>query len=416
MSKHRRSLRRALVAVVVASIGGLVAASSLATVVGTASAAPLPPLFTSPVDGATTVSTTIPVTGAIAATGDDIEITVFANGIPVPSCPTMLLDYTQDQFSCDVVVPGPGVYAITASAIDPNNPQGGSTAALDPPTVTVGTTDPARLSYSESGTVWNTVTPQLSGTGPAFGSVSVEILAGEGSNTYCTVPQVPASGAWTCTPSVVPFWTWGDVEFRAYGEDVTGTPTADDQIVGEVVPPTPTSQIELGPASISFSAQGSSDTFFQTRLYEAILNGEGSSFIERDTCGATGEPPTISCTVAGLTPGVWNLYTVQDFEERYFDGIDEYVRIPSSPTGFGATVLGDRSVRFSGQGIAGFRAIVRDAAQNSVCSVIVASNGTWQCTVALPVGTASYRSLQQSVGFDTLDFAVTSDTDRKSVV
>lgn len=395
-------------AVAAAFLVAVVAVSGLATAVSTASAAPLPPLFTSPLDGATTVSTTIPVSVAIAASGDDIEITVFANGSPVPSCPATVLDYTQDTFSCDVVVPGPGVYDLTASAINPNDAAGGSTEALDPPTVTVGGTDGALLGYSESGTVWNSVTPELSGTGPAFGQVEVELLAGEGSWTYCVVPQVPASGEWTCTAANAPGWTWGDVDLRAYGTDVTGNPTADDQIVGEFVPPAPTSQIVLGPASITFSAQGARDSFFQMRLYEVTLNGEGSSFIERATCDPEGSPPTVSCALTGLAPGVWNLYTVQDFEERYFEGLDEYVRIPSSPTGFGATVLDDRSVRFSGQGVPGFRVSVRDG-EGDVCSVIVGSNSRWQCTVNPAVGTASYRSVQQSVGFDTNDFEVFSD-------
>ena len=303
----------------------------------------------------------------------------------------------------------PGKYELTATSIETFDVDQIPSPDSNAVTVIVGTTDAALLGYPESGTVWNSLAPQLSGTGPALGEVEVEILFGEGSATYCIVPEVPASGAWSCTPSAVPSWTWGVIELRAYGLDVTGNPTADDQIVGEFVPPVPTTEIVLGPASASLTAQGTPDTWFQTRVYEAILNGEGSSFTLRETCDSAGDPPVIECSVSGLTPGIWNFYTNQDFEETYLETIDEYVLIPSTPTGFAATVLADRSVRFSGQGEPGFRAIVRDTAQNSVCSTIITGGGAWQCTVTRPVGTASYRSLQQSIGFDTLDYSVSSD-------
>lgn len=387
----------------------VVMAASLVAGATVANAAPGAPTITSPVTDATFTATTISVSGSLADFVDQ-EITVWVDddGFVTNGC-VVAVDYTADTFVCDVTVPGPGKYELTATSIETFDVDQVPSPDSNAVTVIVGNTNPALLGYSESGTVWNSVTPQLSGTGPALGEVEIEILAGEGSATYCIVSEVSASGAWSCTPSAVPSWTWGAVEFRAYGLDVTGNPTADDQIVGEFVPPAPTSEIVLGPASASLTAQGASDTWFQTRVYEAILNGEGSSFTLSETCDAAGDPPVIECSVTGLTPGIWSFYTNQDFDETYLETIDEYVLIPSTPTAFAATVLADRSVRFSGQGEPGFRAIVRDAAQNSVCSTIVPAGGAWQCTVTRPVGTASYRSLQQSVGFDTLDYFVSSD-------
>lgn len=402
----RRGLRST---VVVSTIAALVGGALLVAV--PAAAVPDAPTITSPAGSADTVGPDYTVSGDLAVpAGYDYVRVQWRQGATVVDECFQSLGPGDTTFSCTIAVPPPGVYTVVAQHSDsaepgPNDWSADSNAV----TIRVGGIAPALLSYPESGTVWPTTLPQLSGTGPALGSVVVEIIAGEGGGTYCVVDPIPASGQWTCTPSITPNWSWGEAEFRAYGYDITAASTGDDTIYGELIPPPPTSEIVLGPASISFTAEGSAGTFFVMRVFEAILNGEGSSFTFRETCASSGTPPTISCTLTGLTPGVWNLYTEQDANETYFSGIDEFVRIPSAPTNFRATVLDDRSVRFAGNGVAGFRAIVRDAAQNTVCSVIVSSTGSWQCTVALSVGTGSYRSLQQSVGFDTNDFGVSSD-------
>ncbi len=388
----------------------VVAGASLLAGVAVANAAPGAPTITSPVTGSAFTTNTITVSGTLADFTDQ-EVTVTLDGAPAEGCIEVPAPYFNPSFTCDITVPGPGTYELRATtfdlwALDPDDATSEPSNAV---TFVVGNSNPALLGYPESGTAWNTLTPQLSGSGPALGEVEVEILAGEGSATYCVVAEVPASGSWSCTPSIAPNWSWGEVEFRAYGLDVTGNPTADDQIVGELVPPPPTTEIVPGPARASFSAQGTSDTFLETRVFEAVLNGEGSSFTLREVCSAEGDPPAVECSLTGLAPGVWNFYTNQDFNETYFSTIDEFIRIPSAPTGFDATLLADRSVRFSGQGEPGFRAIVRGVGGNSVCSAIVGAGGTWQCTATPPAGTSSFRSLQQSVGFDTNDFEVSSD-------
>ncbi|MFN4002281.1 hypothetical protein [Microcella sp.] len=405
MSLSRRSPRRPWAAALAALA---IVASSFAVGATAANAAPGAPSITTPVDGFETVATTFTVSGDLADSIDQV-VTVSArvNGVLSTTC-SVSVAYFDTTYSCDITVAGPGRYVLTATSYDAFDAEQVSSPVSNAVTVTVGGTAPALLGYSESGTAWSSVSPALSGTGPAFGTVEVEILASEGSTTYCVV-EVPASGQWSCSPTGNPFWTWGDVEFRAYGYDVTGASTADDQIVGEFVPPAPTSGLTLGPARVSFTAQGSPDTFFETRVYRAVLNGEGSSFTLREECSAEGQPPVIECSVTGLPAGIWNFYTVQDFEERYVSTLDEYVRIPSTPTGFAATVLTDQQVRFSGEGQPGFRAIVRDADGGGVCSATVGQSGAWQCVVALPVGTQSFRALQQSVGFDTADFFVSSD-------
>ena len=386
----------------------LVAASAVAGV-SAANAAPGAPTIDTPVNGFRTVATTISVSGSVPDSLDQVvTVTARQGGVAVETC-TAALAYFDTGYSCDLTVPSVGQYELTATSYDTADPALEQSPVSNAVTVLVGNTAPALLGYSESGTVWTTTTPTLSGTGPALGSVSVELIAGEGGGTYCTVDPIPASGSWTCTPTITPNWTWGEVEFRAYGYDVTGASTVDDQIIGDFVPPVPTTAISLGPASVTFSAQGVEDTFFIMRVYEVVLAGEGSSFTQTDTCFSNGAPPTISCTLTGLAPGVWNLYTSQDFNETYFTTVNEFVRIPVAPTSFAGVVLDDRSVRFSGQGTPGFRAIVSDGTPNAVCSAIVASNGRWQCTATPATGTANYRSMQQSVGFDSNDFEVGSD-------
>jgi hypothetical protein len=405
VSLSRRSSRRTWAAALAAIA---IVVSSLAVGATAANAAPGAPSITSPVDGFETVATTFTVSGDLADSLDQVvTVTARVNGALSTTC-SVPVAYFDTTYSCDITVAGPGRYELTATSYDAFDAEQIPSPVSNAVTVTVGGTAPALLGYSESGTAWSSVSPALSGTGPAFGTVEVEILASEGSTTYCVV-EVPVSGQWSCSPTGNPFWTWGDVEFRAYGYDVTGASTADDQIVGEFVPPAPTSGLTLGPARVSFTAQGSPDTFFQTRVYRAVLNGEGSSFTLREECSAEGQPPVIECSVTGLPAGIWNFYTVQDFDERYFSNLDEYVRIPSTPTDFAATVLADQQVRFSGEGQPGFRAIVRDADGGGVCSATVSQSGAWQCVVSLPVGTQSFRALQQSVGFDTADFFVSSD-------
>ncbi|WP_439565453.1 hypothetical protein [Microcella sp.] len=110
--------------------------------------------------------------------------------------------------------------------------------------------------------------------------------------------------------------------------------------------------------------------------------------------------PVETCTYSGLTPGIWNFYSTQvdvGFESPFRD---DYVMIPAAPGPLSARIASDRSVVFSGTGTPGYRVIVRGTGGgNDVCSGVVGGGGNWQCTATPPVGTASYRAVQQSVGF-----------------
>jgi hypothetical protein len=413
---NTRALPRPVGRLAAAGLAVALVASSLALGVSAAQAAPGAPSITSPADGFETVDTTIVVSGELADSLDQVvEVVARIDGAYSAGCST-LVAYFDTTFSCSLTVAAAGEYEVTATAVDAADPDQVPSPVSNTVTVRVGTSDPVEITnYTSFSNEWGDRTVTIAGTGPRLGSVDIEVVhypPGEGEQTdpFCTDPAVDLSGEWSCTGTSP---SWGYVYFVAYGTTIDGQETTpgsyDDEIGGDVIPPAPTTTIGLGPASITYSAQGAADNFLIMRLYEAELNGEGSSFTQRDTCTSAGQPPTISCTFSGLTPGVWNLYTNQDYAESYFANVDEFVMIPTAPTGFAATVLEDRSVRFSGQGTPGYRAIVRDSAQNTVCSVFVAANGQWRCTATPPAGTANYRSVQQSVGFDSNDFEVSSD-------
>ncbi len=395
-------------AVVASAAIVVVTAAAFAAGTTIAGAAPTAPIITSPVSNAPFTTTTISVSGDVQVNTDQtVTVWVGANTV---GC-TVVVPYFDSTFTCDVTLPGPGVYTLTASSVDIFDPAPSPRSA--PVTVRVGTTAPALMSFPESGNEWTTLTPVISGTGPALGQVVVEILFSEGSTTYCTVAEVPASGSWSCSPPSASGWSWTELaEFRAYGTDLTGTPTGDDTIIGDIRPGPPQTTITLGPASVGFTATGPINVDLFTEFLDVVvLNGEGSDFDLVEVCNPDPDanPPVVSCSQTGLAPGVWFFATYQQAAEVFGANVFEFVRIPTAPTGFSADVLADRSVRFSGDGVPGDRAIVRASGGSDLCSVIVPPNGSWRCTVALPAGTASYRAVQQSVGFDSNDFAVPSD-------
>ncbi len=400
---------------VVGVVGSLVSAS-LAAGVSAAHAAPAAPTITSPASEYETVDTTIVVTGSVADSLEQVvEVVARIDGVVSAGCSTFLTS-VESSFSCPITVSGAGEYVLTATSVDTADPDQIPSPVSNAVTVRVGTTDQVEITnYTSFSNAWGDRTVTLSGTGPRLGSVDIEVVhyppgGGEQTDPFCTDPEVGVDGQWSCTGTSP---SWGYVYFVAYGTSIEGQATApgsyDDEIGGDIEPPVPTTAIVLGPASVSFTAQGAAENFLIMELFEVVLNGEGSSFTQRDTCMANGQPPLISCTLSGLTPGVWNLSTTQDYNESYFRNVEEYVRIPTIPTQFSASVLDDRSVRFSGQGTPGFRAIVRDVALTTVCSATVATDGRWQCTATPPPGSAGYQSMQQSVGFDTNDFEVSSD-------
>jgi hypothetical protein len=387
-----------------------VTAAAFAAGTTIAGAAPTAPVITSPLNGSAGTATTITVEGDVQVNTDQ-TVTVLVNGDPTLGC-TVPVAYTDPaEFMCDVTVPGPGTYVLTATSVDTFDPN--PSPPSDPITVLVGgTTFPGITSFAPD-EILNTLTPVIGGVGPALGTLTVDVSyetdSGSVTSSYCPAFVVPASGNWVCNPpSSIP-WTWGLVTFTVAGERVDGSPSGAIAQSAELVPGPPQTTLSLGPASVGFTATGSLNVDLFTEVFTVMLAGEGSSFDLYQTCSSVGSPPVVSCSLTGLPPGTYNFFTLQEAVEVYSDSVSEFVRIPSPPTNFSATVLADRSVRFSGTGLPGARAIVRTSGGSDVCTVIVPASSNWRCTVNLPPGAASYQALQQSVGFDSNDFAVPSD-------
>lgn len=407
MSDLRSPFRR----VVAVGAIGLFAAAALAAGVSSASAAPAAPTITSPITDFATVSTTVPVSGTLDNfTDQDVTVRARLDGAVVATC-VESVPYFQDTFSCDLTVPGPGKYEITATTVDlwEVDPAEATSGPSNAVTVVVGSTTQVEFTnYIDFSNVWTTQSPTLAGIGPALGSVLIEMAynpgdgSGEQTVTYCTISEVAASGDWSCSGPPRP--SWGYTYFIAYGTDVTGAPTAagyDDEIGGDIVPPPPTTTLTLGPASISINAQGAADTWLQTELYDVQVF-EGDEYVYGSpvaTCDADGDPPALTCSFTGLAPGIWNVYTTQDLGESLVSSADDYVLIPSTPAAFTASVNPDRTVTFSGTGTPGYTVSVLGSGSNTVCAVTLGGGTNWQCSATLPVGTAQYRAVQQSAGF-----------------
>lgn len=187
-----------------------IAAGSLIAGVSVANAVPGAPTIGTPADGFATISTLIPVTGLAAdAGGFDQIVTVTATrgGVPEASCTSYVL-YTDTSFGCDITVPSVGSYELVATSTEVSG-DGVASAPSNAVTVVVGTDAQVTVtSHPEFDNEWPSLTPTLSGVGPALGRVSVFVYplgTPPASNLYCEVDPVPASGNWSCTGSA-PTW------------------------------------------------------------------------------------------------------------------------------------------------------------------------------------------------------------------
>ncbi|MDO9591403.1 MAG: hypothetical protein Q7J04_09700, partial [Microcella sp.] len=130
----------------------VVATASLVAGATVANAAPSAPTITSPTSDSAFTTTTITVSGSLADfLNQEVTVRVDDDGSVTTGC-TDIVDYFEDTFTCDVVVPGPGKYELTATSVDTLDPELIVSPVSNAVTVIVGNTNPALLGYSESGT------------------------------------------------------------------------------------------------------------------------------------------------------------------------------------------------------------------------------------------------------------------------
>jgi hypothetical protein len=268
----------------------------------------------------------------------------------------------------------------------------------------------------------------LEGTGPAHGSVQVNAVyypyvptyGGETTTAFC-LSNIDAGGFWSCTGGLLANGGAGYyayVYFEVFSTDYFGVDAGDgynDEIGGDVLPSAPSLQYSLSSATIALTAIGVDGADISVELYTAQPNGEGYNYDLVDSCGYEGEgeggeggfypefapaAASIDCSFSGLEPGIWNTYFRQIVDGTPSDWAEDFILIPESPTLTAPTVNANRTVRLSGSGTPGFRVnVVRGAASTPACDAIVTEAGTWACTATPPAGTASFRAIQQSVGF-----------------
>jgi hypothetical protein len=149
---------------------------------------PTPPVIVAPSDGQS-----VPARTAITVSGtaeSNVIVDVIINGAVACSSPTTV----GTTWSCSVGTLAPGSYLISATAThDPDGATDGP-SGVSRVNITVDS-PPFAIDYPVDSSTINTLTPEVSGTGPALGSVDVQ----NGSGSLCTA-LVDAGGNWACTP------------------------------------------------------------------------------------------------------------------------------------------------------------------------------------------------------------------------
>ncbi|MBX9472933.1 hypothetical protein [Microcella sp.] len=278
-----------------------------------------------------------------------------------------------------------------------------------------------------SGTV-DTLANELAASGTVVSDLFAVVQ--EGVNEVCGGAVDLTTGAWSCDAPLEP----GDYSFAAYtfvqgfgddpdvagavngsyGTGATLSPAVDATIQASVTPPAPTMTYGLGAASIDVTAQGIENSAVGVRLYQVEeISGEGYQYGQAvASCGAVIEgegegfgsivtTPSLvdDCLFSNLAPGIWNVYSSQNYYFEESEYRDDYVLIPPSPT-LVATRAGIGQVTASGTGEPGHRVHVRQLGGAGSCTAVVDTGGDWSCAVSGVAGDTLLRAQQQSQGFE----------------
>ncbi len=275
----------------------------------------------------------------------------------------------------------------------------------------------------------DTLSSDLTASGTRITGLAVVVRDGA-TNTICGGTVDSSTGAWSCDGEVEP----GDDNFTAYtlaqgfGDDpdvagevngsystgATLSPAVNATIPEGITPPAPTMTYGLGPASINVTAQGLENSAVGVRLYQVdVISGEGYQYGEAvASCGvviesegegfgtiATAPSLVDDCQFSNLAPGIWNVYSSQNYYFEESEYRDDYVLIPPSPT-LAAARAGIGQVTASGTGEPGYRVQVRQLGGAGSCTDIVDAGGAWGCVVSGGSGDMLLRAQQQSQGFE----------------
>ena len=392
------------------------------------------PIVTSPPSGTVSFENSFIVSGTVEPSLLSLDVVVQANTDEL-----VYLGFCSDSlaaeataWSCELDLNDAefqGELILTAAARDGVSPESDFGHDSDPVELVVDlAAESSFANYDGFSNRFESQTFSFEGTGPAYGSVVIRsyyypyvpAYGGEQTVDVCSA-QITGGGSWQCTGGPLPNGGapyFGYAYFEVFTFDYFGVQVnvnGDQEIGGDVALAPPTLSYTLTPAAIAVTATGIEGSEVGVDLYTAEPNGEGYNYGFVDECitegfadegyyegGFTSAATTIDCSFSGLAPGIWNIYYAQRISGvASSDWVDDFVMIPETPSLLKSIVNADRSVRFEGTGTPGDRVIVRKGSSTvSTCSVIVGAAGTWACTGTPSAGTATFRAVQQSVGFE----------------
>ncbi len=389
----------AFLAAVVLATGGLVALTATP-----ASAAPGAPDITSPANGSLVDSTTTSATANVAGTinwggapnGGTVHVVNTTHaGL---DCPAISLpSYTEEAWACDVGL-GLGENVIVVHG-DDGDPDGvGPTSSI---TIWYGGTGDASLVTPADETLFaEGDIVHYSGAGPAGGTV--EVLHNDGGPSpddypvLCTA-SVDAAGSWSCDLPTPPA---GVVVMGVRGTDMQGTVSYDlnaEHLI-YVSPLPPVVGYTMRTAGFDVAATSSVTAELRVDVYAVDATNAGD-YLWGDVVASC--PRTIgstSCSVSGLAPGIWNVYTTATADEIGDEKRDDFVYIPATPA-IAAQAIAANRVRVTTTSAPGTSVEVRDQATGTLVCTVAGTGAPRDCLTGAAAGTQRYTAQARSVGF-----------------
>lgn len=420
MTVTRKPFRRALATALISTLaisGALVATSS-------ASAVPGPPLINSPLDDTAGVFST---TVEPDINGLEQTIQVFTRsetGVEILHCTVVT---TTDPEPCIVTIPSGqyGFYQLFGIATDVNgasNPSDPQSLRYGAPAVSGSLVLGAPLNLPDVPIRIESLTPVISGTGPALATVELrgyrsDLGPAPEADPLCSA-SILASGVFSCSAVFDSYGTW---EVQVITQDVDGgfvvVPESGTLSLA-ISPPPPTVEVSVAlapapspvpaPPSVDLSVSGVPGSQVGSRLsINPFTDDLSPQFCPDSWAGNPDSLPTggavVTCEFTDVPVGVHSLQT-----DQFINGVASitrkdliYIAAPPTltvtPFPGGATFSGTvdtlaNELAASGTVVSGLFAVVRDGV-NEVCSGPVdLTTGAWSCDGPLEPGGYSFAA------------------------
>ncbi len=344
------------------------------------------------------------ITGTITwngTAGGNVRVDVTdTDGATLSFCQSDIYLATDTTWACTVDLPV-GTNTLQAFAEDTADP--GVEIPSNTITFVRGTNDPLTFDYPGFGVVGTTQV--MSGTGPIGGTAYIE---GHPSSTsgptvqYCAPAPIDDDGNWSCpvtVPATDEYLLWAAAS-TVQGDEMTDSATRLFEFRQPDVAPAIGCSFSPGSAAITGSPS------LNTAVY-AVNPGTGGDIAALAPCsGRAGNTVTEvgpwdanaldecspNCSL-DLAPGTYNVHFA------FFDDVgpgfdlaprDYFFTVPTTPTVKAAATSG----RVSGAGVPGNTVSVSNPGGSQLCSAVVGSAGTWNCSVTQRTSAIRARAVQ----------------------